>query len=152
MQRNIVETSLGAFVLIIAFIFLIFAYDKADVKKAKGYHINARFEHADGVSVGTEIRIAGIKVGTISKQNLDPDDFSANLTFDIQKRIKLSTDTSAQIVSDGLLGGKYINLSPGGMDEIIPENGMIKYTQSSINLETLIGKMVFNSANDTSKK
>lgn len=146
MKNNIIETITGALVILAATIFVIFAYNKAGLKAhVKGMSLNAKFDHADGISVGSDVRVAGIKVGAVTNCDLNKDDFEAEIKINIEANIKLPSDSSAQIVSDGLLGGKYISITPGADETILVENEQIKYTQSSVNIENLIGKMVFNS-------
>jgi phospholipid/cholesterol/gamma-HCH transport system substrate-binding protein len=146
-MKNIVETLTGAIVLLIAFGFVYFAYKGANLKPARqGNHLIAKFDKADGIVVGSDIKISGIKIGTVSGQKLDADSFLAVIDLSIDKKIKLPIDTSIQIVSDGLLGGKYVSITPGSDDQYLENDGEIRYTQSSVNIETLIGKMIFNSA------
>ena len=146
MKNNIIEILTGALVIIAASIFVIFAYNKAELKAhVKGVILTAKFDHADGISIGSDVRIAGIKVGAVTNCNLNKDDFEAEVEINIEANIKLPKDSSAQIVSDGLLGGKYISIAPGADEIALSDNEQIKYTQSSVNIENLIGKMVFNS-------
>ena len=77
----------------------------------------ARFDKVDGLQVGNDVRIAGIRVGTITSQEVDTETFQAVIRFSVDPRIKLSADTSASIRSENLLGGSYLSLQPGGEDE-----------------------------------
>lgn len=146
MKRNSLETIMGAFVLLIAISFAVTAYQNSGIKKFNGYNITASFDKIDGINVGSDVRIGGIKIGTVTSQTLDPQTYQANLTLNIKNEIKLPADSTAEIVSESLLGGKYINLVPGADDQILASNGHIEYTQSSINLEQMIGKFAFGSA------
>ena len=88
--------------------------------------------------------LIGVIVGVVTDQRIDPKTFLAVVTFDVNSDLSLPQDTSAEIASEGLLGGKYIALVPGGSDETINPGGEIIYTQSSVSLESLIGKMIYS--------
>jgi phospholipid/cholesterol/gamma-HCH transport system substrate-binding protein len=151
MSRNALETLIGALVLIIALAFLIFSYKTADMlPNGDGYNLSAKFEQADGISLGSEIRIAGVKIGKVTGQSLDKSSYNALITMNINNDVKIPVDSSAKIVSDGLLGDKYIAIAVGGDDDMLKNNGVITITQSSVNLETLIGKVIFDT--DKNKK
>jgi phospholipid/cholesterol/gamma-HCH transport system substrate-binding protein len=144
--KNIVEALAGMFVLLVAAGFLWFAYDGANMKNLENnYVLLAKFSQADGIAVGSDVRISGVKIGYVSKEYLDVSSFKAVIECSINQNIKLPVDSSAAIVSDGLLGGKYVSLGIGADEKILANMEEIKYTQSSVNLETLIGKMIFNS-------
>lgn len=145
MKRNVIETLVGALVLLIAGGFALFAYQNAGISHAdETYPLIAKFERADGIKSGSDVRIGGVKVGVVSNASLDSTTYLAQIELSLDKKIKLPTDSSAQIVSDGLLGGKYIALVPGADDAMLAAGGEITFTQSSVNLETLIGKMIFS--------
>ncbi|MSO74627.1 MAG: outer membrane lipid asymmetry maintenance protein MlaD [Alphaproteobacteria bacterium] len=144
MSRNIVETLMGAVVLAVAVVFVVFAYTRSTVATVSGYELTAKFARLDGLNPGSDIRISGIKVGSVIGMTLDPTSFRAVARLSIDPAYKLPVDSSISVVSDGLLGGKYASVEPGGMDEVIPPGGEIKYTQDSILLEQLIGKFVFD--------
>ncbi len=144
MQKNIVETLMGAVVLLTAAVFLVLAYQKSDVRVGEGYRISAKFDNASGVSLGSDVRVGGIKVGVVSDLGLDPETYQALVTMQIRSATKLPKDSSAAITGDGLLGGKYVQIVPGGDDALLEAGGTIDYTQSSVNLEELIGKFVFS--------
>ncbi|MCA3261068.1 MAG: outer membrane lipid asymmetry maintenance protein MlaD [Telmatospirillum sp.] len=146
MGKNLVETLMGAVVLAVAGVFLAFAYSTADIRPVRGYTVTAKFKAIDGVRLGTDIKISGIKVGTVVAQRLDPDSFEAVLTFAIDASVKLPTDSSAQVTSEGLLGGTYIALQPGADDRNLANGGEIKFTQSPVNIVQMLGRFIFNSA------
>ncbi len=147
MSRSIAETLMGALVLAIAAAFVVFAYTRTSVASVDGYELSAKFANVNGLMVGSDVRIGGIKVGSVTKQILDKNTFDAILRFTVDEAIELPTDTTAAVVSDGLLGGKYLSLEPGGADEILQPDGVILYTQSSINIEQLLGKFAFGANN-----
>jgi phospholipid/cholesterol/gamma-HCH transport system substrate-binding protein len=144
MARNLLETLLGAIVLIVALGFLLFAYNSSQVERNGGYELIARFDKVDGLERGSDVRISGIKVGTVIDQGLDPETYRAEVRFSLREDIQLPADTSAAVVSNGLLGGKYLALVPGGDIEMLEAGGEVILTQSSVNFEDLIGHMIFN--------
>jgi phospholipid/cholesterol/gamma-HCH transport system substrate-binding protein len=144
MTRNLLETLLGAVVLIVAIGFLAFAYNTSQVQQDGGYELIARFDKVDGLERGSDVRISGIKVGTVLDQTLDPETYRAEVRFSLREDIQLPADTSAAVVSNGLLGGKYLALVPGGDIEMLQPGGEVTLTQSAVNLEDLIGHMIFS--------
>ena len=144
MTRNILETLLGAIVLIVAMGFLAFAYRSSQVERSGDYELIARFDKVDGLEPGSDVRISGIKVGTVIDQTLDPETYRAEVRFTLRDDIQVPADTSAAVVSNGLLGGKYLALVPGGDIEMLAPGGEITLTQSAVNLEDLIGHMIFS--------
>lgn len=146
MGKNLVETLMGAIVLVVAGMFVVFAYSTADIRPVRGYAVTAKFQTIDGVRLGTDVKLAGIKIGSVVGQALDPQTYEAVLTLSINADIKLPRDTSAQITSEGLLGGTYIALSPGAEDRTLAAGGEIRHTQSPVNIVQLLGRFIFNSA------
>jgi len=144
MRGNVIEAVMGAVVLVAAAVFLFFAYSTSQLRAVQGYEVTADFERIDGIREGGDVRISGIKIGSVIAEKLDPKTFLATLRISVDPAIKLPDDTVAEIVSAGLLGDKYLSLVPGGSDNVIPAGGRIKYTQSSISLENLIGQMIFS--------
>ncbi|HPQ51280.1 MAG TPA: outer membrane lipid asymmetry maintenance protein MlaD [Alphaproteobacteria bacterium] len=144
MSRSVVETVLGAFVLIGALVFLIFSYSEGDAGSVTGYKISANFSGIGGLKVGDEIQVSGVKVGQVAKIELDPEQYLARVTMEIDDSIPLPDDTVALISSQSLLGGKYLALEPGGSPDMLEEGGEILYTQAPQNLEELLGKFIFS--------
>jgi phospholipid/cholesterol/gamma-HCH transport system substrate-binding protein len=144
MKGNVIETVMGAVVLVVAALFLVFAYNTSQLRSVKGYELTANFDHIDGIRDGSDVRISGIKVGSITGTTLDPKTFLATVTMTVEPAVKLPDDTVAEIISSSLLGDKYMSLVPGGSDKDIPPGGQIKFTQSSISIEHLIGQMMFS--------
>lgn len=149
MSRNLLEIVMGTLVLVVAGLFVTFAYSVAQLHEVTGYQVTARFNHADGIKTGGDIRISGIKVGTILSETLDPATFQAIVVLSIDKTIKLPEDTVAKVSSSGLLGDKYLQLEPGNSDNNIPPGGLIKMTQSSVSLESLFGQVAFSLSHPT---
>jgi phospholipid/cholesterol/gamma-HCH transport system substrate-binding protein len=144
MRGNVIETVMGAVVLVVAALFLVFAYKTSQLRTVSGYEVSADFSRIDGIHQGSDVRISGVKVGTVLADDLDPKTFLARLRMSIDPAIQLPEDTVAQVTSSGLLGDKYMSLTPGGSDKNIPPGGTIRYTQSSVSLENLIGQMIFS--------
>jgi phospholipid/cholesterol/gamma-HCH transport system substrate-binding protein len=144
MKGNMIEAVMGAVVLIVAAVFLSFAYNTSQLKSVDGYSLTANFQRIDGIREGGDVRISGIKVGSVLSETLDPKTYLATVRMSINHNVKLPDDTVAEIVSAGLLGDKYVSLVPGGSDKMIPAGGTIKYTQASVSLENLIGQTIFS--------
>lgn len=143
MRRNVIEAVLGAVVLAAAAIFLVFAYSVARVKSTGGYAVSATFTKVGGLERGSDVRISGIPVGTVTGQELDPKTFQAKVTFTIASDVVLPVDTEAAIVGDGLLGGKYVNLVPGSAAEKLKAGSMLARTRDYQSLEDLVGQIIF---------
>jgi len=144
MRRSLVETLIGAVVLVVAGFFLYFTYTTG-YQRVEGYEVTAKFNSVAGVTLGSDVRMSGIKVGSVVGANLDPNTYLAVLRLRIEKTIKLPVDTTAKITSDSLLGSNYVALEPGAEDKLIPENGQIQVTQDPINVVDLIGRFIFGS-------
>lgn len=144
MEKNVLETLMGAIVLIVAGTFMAIAYQGSQMRVNGGYNVSAHFSNASGIALGSDIRIGGIKVGVVSDLSLDPSSYDAVITMQIYHDTHVPADSSASIVSSGLLGDKYIQITPGGDDKMLSEGGKIEFTQSAINLEEMIGKFMFS--------
>ncbi len=143
-KKEALETIVGSLIILLAIYFAYYAYNMtSSTSNADSYNIKAKFANIDGINVGSDIKIAGIKIGTVSKQDLDNTTFEALLTLNIKDDYKIPTDTSAEIIGNGLLGDKYISLSPGSDDSVLQNNDFISFTQSSISIEKLVGKFMF---------
>jgi phospholipid/cholesterol/gamma-HCH transport system substrate-binding protein len=147
---NVIETLVGAFVLVVAVAFVIFAVSRTDVGAVQGYEVVANFDRIDGLSIGADVRVSGIKVGTVVEQTLDTETYFAVVRMSVDPAVRLPVDSSAAVISDGLLGGKFMALTPGAEEDMIEPGGNILYTQASISLEQLIGKFVFGGVDSKS--
>ena len=146
MKRNIIETVLGAVVLAVAVGFLIFAFQSSGLSSGgSGYEVNAQFDNASGLTPGAEVRMAGVKIGSVVSQTLNTDTFFADVVLTIEDGLHLPTDTSARIVPDGLLGSNYVSLEPGADEETIKPGGQLTYTQGAINVVDILGRFMFSS-------
>lgn len=151
MHRNIIETVMGGVVLLVAAGFVVLAFQSGAVSTNAGYRVTAQFDNASGLAPGSEVRMAGVKIGTVTSQRLDPETFFAVVSMDIQSDIKLPLDTSARILADGLLGASFVALEPGGEEDSIPPDGQINFTQGSINVVDLLGRFIFSAADAASQ-
>jgi phospholipid/cholesterol/gamma-HCH transport system substrate-binding protein len=143
-RRNVAELLTGAVVIAIAVGFLAYAVAGTGRASASGYELNARFDRIDGLAIGADVRLAGVKVGRVVGERIDPQTFQAIVTFSVDNDIKLPKDSSAQVTTAGLLGGSVLSVVPGGDNATIPPGGTVTITQSAVSLEDLLGKFIFN--------
>lgn len=152
-SSNKLETIIGSVVVLASIAFLGFTYKVADVKKfSDTYKLKAVFEQVEGIIVGSDVMLSGIKIGSVQDLKLDTDTYRAVMSIAIKKAVKIPNDSSIRIVSNGLLGKKYVSVDAGASDEMFGGGDKIQFTQSSVNLETLIGKMIFNAPNKDNAK
>ncbi|MEI9931981.1 MAG: outer membrane lipid asymmetry maintenance protein MlaD [Rhizomicrobium sp.] len=144
MQNHTVETLIGAIVVAVAVFFLYFAYSSTSSANLSGYDVQAKFQRVDGLNVGTDVRLSGIKIGSVAALTLDPKTYQATVHLNIKSEVKLPEDSSIMVTSTGLLGNSYLSVSPGGSDAMIPPGGAIRNTQGSVDLMSLIGRFVGN--------
>jgi phospholipid/cholesterol/gamma-HCH transport system substrate-binding protein len=143
MQRNVLETVMGAVVLLAAAAFLYILYGSSGVSApSSGYHLTMRLDQGGSIAPGTDVRAAGVKVGTVVKQEFDAKDFQAVITLDIDSKVQLDSEASANVDQDGLLGNPYVNLQLGGGDTMLKEGDTFKHVSGALSLSKLIGKVV----------
>jgi phospholipid/cholesterol/gamma-HCH transport system substrate-binding protein len=143
-RRNVAEIVAGALVLAVAAVFLFYAITHSGRSLTQGYTLTAKFDRIDGLPQGADVRLSGVKIGSVVDQRIDRETYLAVVTMQIDPGIQLPVDTSAEITSEGLLGGRYIALVPGGSDRMLPPGGVIEATQSAISLEALLGRFIFS--------
>lgn len=143
MRKQVVESIMGAVVLLVAAYFLIFAYTSAQVKEVDGYHVKANFLKIGGLNQGSDVRISGIKIGSVIDSRLDQDTFEAALVLSIRPDVKLPVDTVATIATQGLMGDKYVRLEPGAMSETLADGDILKNTRDYKSLEDTVGEFIF---------
>ncbi len=146
MRRNLIETVMGGVVLIVAAMFVGIAFQSGTVTTPSGYQVIAKFDDASGLGPGSEVRMSGVKIGTVHSLILEQDSYFAVVTMNIGKSIKLPRDTSARIIADGLLGSNFVALEPGGDEEMLEPGGEITFAQGSINVVDLLGRFIFSAA------
>ncbi len=144
MGGNLVETLMGAVVLAVAGAFLVFAYSSAGTRVVDGYTLTAKFNRVDGLTLGSDVRMSGIKVGTVIDQTLDLETFYAVVKMEIDSSIELPDDSSIKVTSEGLLGGNYLALEPGGSEDLLGAGDEVEHTQGSVDLMALISQAVFS--------
>jgi len=145
-RRSVAEVATGAVILAVAFLFLGYAVLNSGrgTSNGEGIRLTARFDRIDGLSNGADVRIAGVRVGSVTDSRIDPQTFSAELTIRVDRSLRLPDDTSAEVTSEGLLGGRYVSLVPGGSEKVLADGGRITQTQGSVSLESLLGRFIFS--------
>ena len=140
MKVNFLDAFLGLLVLMTAALFLFYIYITIDTKlfKGDGYHLQARFDNIDGIVTGSKVKLSGVNIGTVKSISLEPESFYAFITMNFDKEFNFPDDTEASIQLEGLLGGSYISILPGGSDIILLNNEEILYTQGSTSLLNLM--------------
>lgn len=147
MKKTSIEAGVGVFVLIgiLCIGYLTIRFGKMEIMGEDTYSLFGRFESIDGLKEGADIEIAGVRVGKVEKVALDPDRQIALVEMKIQNSVKLTDDVIASVKTAGLIGDKYIKLTPGGSDEVLKPGGTITETEPAVDLEELISKYVFGS-------
>jgi phospholipid/cholesterol/gamma-HCH transport system substrate-binding protein len=144
MKSNTFEALIGAVVITFTLIFLFFGFQSMRLNNEEKYNVSAVFNRIDGIKLGSDIRMSGIKIGTVSSQELDNITFQARVLMAIDSDILIPDDSSAKITTDGLLGGNYISIEPGGNDIYLESGDEILFTQGSVDLIGLVGEALFS--------
>ena len=141
MASNAAETLIGAAVLAVAGGFLVYAANTADVSLGgQGYELVADFRKAEGLDIGAEVQISGVKIGSVTSVELNQKNFFASVNMSIRDGVTIPEDSVAKIVSEGLLGGNFIAVDPGNSDFMLEPGAAFEHTQGSINLIDLVIK------------
>ncbi len=143
MGRNLIESIMGAVVLVIAGLFMLVAYNTVSFAPDRGYELTANFLKVGGLQRGNDVRIAGIKIGTVVDQSLDPITYDAIIRINVNEEVRLPVDTVASIASEGLLGGAYLQLKPGSAKEMLTAGSMIEQTKDFKAFEEQVGEVIF---------
>lgn len=153
MSESTTEVLVGAGVLAVAVGFLVYASQATgfSIGKTGGYPLMASFRSVEGVTVGTDVRLAGVKIGTISKMKLNPETFRADMVLTVKEGIVIPDDSAAVISSEGLLGGNFVEIYPGGSLDNFEAGDEIEDTQGAVSLITLLLKYVSGSGSDTTE-
>jgi phospholipid/cholesterol/gamma-HCH transport system substrate-binding protein len=148
MAGSTAETLIGAVVVAAAGGFLFYAAATADISVSgdSGFQLVAEFRKAEGLNTGGDVRIAGVKVGTVRAMELDPESYRAVVTMSLREGLAIPEDSSAKITAAGLLGDNFIAIEPGASDYMLAEGDRIQYTQGSVNLLDMAGKLIHGSA------
>ena len=150
MQKNLVETLVGTGVLLVAVFFVLYSSSVTNSSSGSSYNLRAQFQSVQGVGVGTAVKISGIKVGSVKKIKLDPESYQALVELAINQEVKIPDDSTVTIGSEGLLGGNYIRLLIGGSDEVLKNGDRFQYSQGSVDLSDLLGKVFMSASNNAS--
>ncbi|MGE0084803.1 MAG: outer membrane lipid asymmetry maintenance protein MlaD [Desulfococcaceae bacterium] len=147
MKRASLEMSVGIFVVIglICVSWLTIKLGKAELLGDNHYTVSGKFQSVSGLKTGAVVEMAGVQVGKVDVISLDQERMVAVVTMKIQKDVKLSDDSMAAVKTSGLIGDKYIKISPGGSDLFLKSGDVITETESAIDLEDMIKKYVFGS-------
>ena len=155
MQTRTMEIGVGLFLLAGLLALLLLALRVSGlsvVDSADTYKLYANFDNVAGLTVRAKVTMAGVTIGKVSAIDLDRDSYTGRVTMDLQKRVdNLPEDSTASILTAGLLGEKYIGISVGGDEALLKEGGVIRDTQSALVLEDLIGKFLLNTVNKDGK-
>lgn len=142
MRRDIMEASIGGLVLLVAAGFLTYAYSARAVQEAAGYQLSASFGKVGTIREGDEVRVSGIRIGTVLSQSVNPETFRARLVLRIEEDVEFPTDTRALITGEGLVGSKYVQLVPGVEETMLKHGDEIENTKDIIDLESLVGEII----------
>ena len=142
MKINILDAFLGFTVLLITGLFLFYVYITSDTKlfKSDEFRLHARFENIDGIVTGSKVKLSGVNIGTVKSISLEPESYYAFITMNFDKKFSFPDDTEASVQLEGLLGGSYISILPGGSDVMLLNDQEILYTQGSTSLLNLMLK------------
>ena len=142
MKINFLDAFLGFTVLFITGLFLFYVYITLDTKlfKSDEFRLHARFENIDGIVTGSKVKLSGVNIGTVKSISLEPESYYAFITMNFDKKFSFPDDTEASVQLEGLLGGSYISILPGGSDVMLLNNQEILYTQGSTSLLNLMLK------------
>ncbi len=143
MNKKPVETIMGMVVLAVAVLFMMFAYKVSDLHVVKGYDINAKFLKVGGLNTGADVRINGVKVGTVVAQKINPEDYMVDVKMSISSEISLPADSVVTVAGDGLMGDKFIKIEPGKSSDKIKPGEMVKNTKDAKSLEDMVGEIIF---------
>lgn len=141
LRENSTEALIGLAVVLIGLSFAFFAWQQTGGASG-GLHVTAQFPSANGISVGTDVRISGLKVGSVAAERLDPRSYQAEVTLALDDGLKVPADSSAAITTESLLGGSYVALIPGGSTEFLKDGDVIVDTQGAVDMMSLIGGVI----------
>lgn len=151
MNKKPVETIMGIVVLAVAALFMMFAYSVSDLQVVKGYEIKARFLKVGGLNTGADVRINGVKVGTVLSQKISPQDYMVDVKMSISPEVALPKDSIISIAGDGLMGDKFVKIEPGKSSETITPGSVAENTKDAKSLEDMVGEIIFMVTGDEEK-
>ena len=152
MKNNLLETIVGSIVLLIAILFILFSFKVININsnKSQSYDVYAEFDNIEGINIGSDVKISGIKIGAVSDIKINKN-YKAYLTLNLSKEYSIPNDSIFKISTSGLIGNKFIDVKIGSSDEYIANKDTVDYTESVLNLEDLISKFLFNFKKDENK-
>jgi phospholipid/cholesterol/gamma-HCH transport system substrate-binding protein len=143
LKENAGEALVGLAVVILAVWFVVFAWGRTGGgQKAGAINVTALFPNASGVNIGTDVRVAGLKIGSVTGQQLDPQSFQVAVKLALDPAVKIPADSSASVTSEGLLGSTFIGLTPGGSETPLKSGDTITDTQGAMDMMALIGQFI----------
>jgi phospholipid/cholesterol/gamma-HCH transport system substrate-binding protein len=146
MKKFNVEMAVGVFLVVgfLCFAYLSVKLGDVNVFGDATYRLTARFHSVSGLKEGDVVEMAGVQIGTVKKIELDPKEYEAVVHFDLQSEVRLQEDSIASVRTAGIIGSKYIDITPGGLEEYVAPGGELFETESAINLEKLVSKYIFD--------
>ena len=151
MNKKPVETIMGIVVLAVAALFMMFAYSVSDLQVVKGYEIKARFLKVGGLNTGADVRINGVKVGTVLSQKISPQDYMVDVKMSISPEVALPKDSIISIAGDGLMGDKFVKIEPGKSSETITPGSVAENTKDAKSFVDMVGEIIFMVTGDEEK-
>ncbi len=148
MRDQLVETIVGAIVLVTAAVFLTYALNTGGSQGGRGAEYVARFDSADGLSVGSDVRISGVKVGSVADVELDPTTFQARVLVSVGRDFELPVDSAVSLRNEGLLGGIYLAVEPGVEVEFMQPGDEFAYGQGAIDVIRLLAEFIAQGGSD----
>jgi len=143
MSNSKIETAVGGIVLLAAIGFILYVANATNsVGGNNGLTLKASFRSADGITAGTDVRMAGVKIGTVTDMWLDPESFRAQIIFSLREDLKIPDDSGVAVSQDGLLGGTFVEVIPGGSEFELQDGAEFLDTQGSVSLVSLLLKFV----------
>ncbi|MCL2673653.1 MAG: MlaD family protein [Alphaproteobacteria bacterium] len=142
MKHNPIETIIGGIALLVALFFVVFAFNKADLRAPSGITVTAKFNKAGGIITGSDVRVNGIKVGAVRNIWLN-ENYEAMISMVIKDSVRLPDDSTAIIASEGIIGGKHLRIIPGTSTNFLANGGNISRTRDFRSLEDTVGDLIF---------
>lgn len=149
MRNNSFETLIGALVILICILFIALSIKVSGSRQklSSSYTVIAEFDNAEGLNIGSDIKISGVKVGNISNIELNKENYKAKTTLKIVNGLEVPADSVFKISTSGLIGNKFINIKIGADEEFLKNGDFVEFTESTMDLEDLISRFIFNSGN-----
>lgn len=145
MANNVLETVIGAVVIAVAAIFVVFVYQAADIAPSGGYALTAKFDKIDGLNVGADVRMSGIHIGKVTGTALEQPSLLAVVQMNIREGVGIPDDSAVRILTEGLMGDTYLAVEPGGGIDNLASGSQFRFAQGSVNLIDLVGQAIYSS-------